>query len=149
MFCHGRGDIRAVFFSLLLILLAAWNGNAQDNQQKPPGIPIEVLSDTHGADFKPYLAQVLQAVRENWYQVIPQEARPPENKRGEVSIEFSILKDGKIAGMKLTNASGDVALDRAAWGGITASVAFAPLPEEFHGPFLTRRFHFYYNPPKT
>jgi hypothetical protein len=50
--------------------------------------------------------------------------------------------------MRITSPSGDVSLDRAAWGGITASNPFAPLPGEFHGPYLALRFHFYYNPAK-
>ena len=50
--------------------------------------------------------------------------------------------------MRSSRPSGDVALDRAAWGGITASAPFAPLPSEFHGPYLALRFHFYYNPAK-
>jgi len=108
--------------------------------------PAEVLSDTQGVDFGPYLSRVLDAVRRNWYNLIPEEARPPLLKKGKVSIEFAILKDGKIAGMTLRGPSGDVALDRAAWGGITASNPFAPLPREFHGPYLGLRFHFYYNP---
>lgn len=109
---------------------------------------LEVLSDTQGVDFGPYLERVLQAVRMNWYNLIPEEARPPLLKKGKVSIEFAILKDGKVAGMTLRGPSGDVALDRAAWGGITASNPFAPLPTEFHGPYLALRFHFYYNPGK-
>ena len=51
--------------------------------------------------------------------------------------------------MKLIQPSGDVSLDRAAWTGITASVPFAPLPNEFHGPFLALRFNFYYNLAKS
>jgi len=90
---------------------------------------LEVLSDTEGVDFGPYLSRVLDAVRRNWYNIIPEEART-------------------IAGMNLRSPSGDVALDRAAWGGITASVPFAPLPGEYHGPYLALRFHFYYNPAK-
>jgi TonB family protein len=109
---------------------------------------LEVLSDTEGVDFGPYLSRVLQAVRMNWYNIIPEEARAPLMKKGKVSIEFAILKDGKIAGMKIVGPSGDVSLDRAAWGGITASVPFAPLPTEYHGPYLALRFHFYYNPAK-
>lgn len=109
---------------------------------------MEVLTDTQGVDFGPYLSRVLQAVKMNWYNIIPEEARPPLLKKGKVSIEFVILKDGKIAGMVLRGPSGDVALDRAAWGGITASAPFAPLPTEFKGPYLGLRFHFYYNPGK-
>ena len=109
---------------------------------------LEVLTDTQGVDFGPYLSRVLQAVRMNWYNLIPEEARPPLLKKGKVSIEFVILKDGKVAGMKIVGPSGDVSLDRAAWGGITASIPFAPLPNEFRGPYLGLRFHFYYNPGK-
>ena len=109
---------------------------------------LEVLTDTQGVDFGPYLSRVLQAVRMNWYNLIPEEARPPLLKKGKVSIEFVILQSGQVAGMKIVGPSGDVSLDRAAWGGITASIPFAPLPNEFHGPYLGLRFHFYYNPGK-
>ena len=109
---------------------------------------LEVLSDTQGVDFGPYLSRVLQAVKMNWYNIIPEAARPPLLKRGKVSIQFVILPDGKVSGLTLVGGSGDVSLDRAAWGGITASDPFAPLPKEFHGPYLALRFHFYYNPQK-
>ncbi len=109
---------------------------------------LEVLSDTQGVDFGPYLSRVLQAVRMNWYNLIPEAARAPMLERGKVSIEFVILKDGRVAGMKIIGPSGDISLDRAAWGGITASTPFSPLPGEFHGPYLALRFHFYYNPAK-
>ena len=109
---------------------------------------LEVLSDTQGVDFGPYLSRVLQAVRMNWYNLIPEAARPPLLERGKVSIEFAILPNGSVAGLRYVSSSGDIALDRAAWGGITASNPFAPLPSEFHGPYLALRFHFYYNPAK-
>jgi TonB family protein len=110
------------------------------------GSQLDILSDTQGVDFGPYLERVVHAVRMNWYQLIPEVARPPLMKQGKVSIEFAITKDGRVAGMRLVGQSGDVSLDRAAWGGITASDPFAPLPSEFHGQYLALRFHFYYNP---
>ena len=109
---------------------------------------LEVLSDTQGVDFGPYLSRVVDAVRRNWYTLIPEAARAPLLKRGKVAIEFAILPDGRVAGMKITGVSGDVSLDRAAWGGITASNPFAPLPSEYHAPYLALRFRFYYNPQK-
>ena len=107
---------------------------------------LDVLSDTMGVDFGPYLQRVLHAVRQNWYNIIPEAARAPLMKKGKVSIEFAIMKDGRVAGMQLTGSSGDVSLDRAAWGGITASNPFPPLPNEFAGQYLALRFHFFYNP---
>jgi TonB family protein len=106
---------------------------------------LEILSDTQGVDFGPYLQRVLQDVRENWYHLIPPSA---EMKKGKLAIEFAITKDGQVAGMKLIATSGDTALDRAAWGGITASDPFPPLPTEFGGQYLALRFRFYYNPDK-
>ena len=114
---------------------------------------LDVLSDTMGVDFGPYLARVLHDVRENWYRIIPESARAPMMKKGKVSIEFAIMRNGSVQGMALAGGgagtSGDVALDRAAWGGITASTPFPPLPNEFPGQYLALRFHFYYNPEKA
>src|SRR6266568_2398556 len=107
---------------------------------------LEVLSDTQGVDFGPYLQRILQEVRENWYRAIPESA---EMKKGKLQIEFAITKDGKVADMRLTMSSSDVALDRAAWAGISASNPFPPLPGDFTGPYLALRFRFFYNPDKA
>jgi TonB family protein len=106
---------------------------------------LEVLSDTMGVDFGPYLQRVLHDVKQNWYNAIPESA---QMKHGNLIIEFAITKDGKVAGMKLVAPSGDVPLDRAAWAGITASDPFPPLPSDFGGQFLALRFRFFYNPTK-
>ena len=107
---------------------------------------VDILSDTLGVDFGPYLSRVLEEVRRNWYNLIPEEARSPLFKQGKLAIQFVIDKNGSVEGMKLIAPSGDIALDRAAWGGITASNPFPPLPKEFNGPYLALRFRFYYNP---
>ena len=92
---------------------------------------LEILSDTQGVDFGPYLQRILQDVRENWYRAIPESA---EMKKGKLQIEFAITKDGKVADMRSDRyPSGDVALDRAAWAGISASNPFPPLPSRIHG----------------
>ena len=107
---------------------------------------LDILSDTQGVDFGPYLQRILQNVRENWYHLIPESA---EMKKGKLAIEFAITKDGQVADMRLVASSGDVALDRPAWGSITGSNPFPPLPSEFTGPYLALRFRFYYNPDKA
>ena len=109
--------------------------------------PLDVLSDTMGVDFGPYLSRVIHDVRENWHNLIPERARSGFAK-GKVTIQFAIMKDGKVAEMKLTETSGDVSLDRAAYGGIVASSPFWRLPAEFGGQYLRLRFRFYYNPEK-
>lgn len=111
--------------------------------------PAEIITDTQGVDFGPYLQKVVQEVKANWYRLIPESAMPPIMKKGKLAIEFVILKNGNVSGMVLKAPSGDIALDRAAWGGITASNPFPPLPREFPGQNLGLRFYFFYNPDKA
>jgi len=106
---------------------------------------LEILSDTQGVDFGPYLQRVLHDVKQNWYNAIPESA---QMKHGNLVIEFAITKDGRVAGMKLIATSGDIPLDRAAWAGITASDPFPELPSDYGGQYLALRFRFYYNPTK-
>jgi TonB family protein len=119
----------------------------QKSQKQDYGLGgLDILSDTQGVDFGPYLQRLLHDVKENWYHLIPASA---SMRRGKLAIEFAITKDGKVADMRLVASSGDVALDRPAWGSITASNPFPPLPSEFTGPYLALRFRFYYNPDKS
>ncbi|HZC36439.1 MAG TPA: TonB family protein [Chthoniobacterales bacterium] len=105
---------------------------------------VDVLSDTMGVDFGPYLTRILREIKANWVRQLPESALSGL-KRGKLAIEFYILRDGRTTGMALTDSSGDVALDRSAWGGITASDPFPALPNEFAGQYLKLRIRFYCN----
>jgi len=115
----------------------------------------EILTDTMGVDFGPYLTRIVQVVKANWYSIMPESAFAPIYKQGKLAIEFVILRDGKVAGMTLRTSSGDVPLDRAAWASITASNPFPPLPPEFVRQCATAgrdekcvlglRFYYFYN----
>ncbi len=109
----------------------------------------QILSDTQGVDFGPYMQKVIRETYRTWDPLIPEEVNPPIGKRGEVEIVFAILPNGRVEAqeplnMHLTGRSGDVALDRAAWGAIQGA-DYPPLPREFHGPYLQLRFRFQYN----
>ncbi|RZU41295.1 TonB family protein [Edaphobacter modestus] len=106
---------------------------------------VDILSDTMGVDFNPYLRKILREIYNTWLPLIPEEARPPLNKQGETLIRFSILSDGRIGAMHLDGSTQDQALDRAAWGSITGVGQFPPLPKEFHGPNLELRIHYLVN----
>ena len=120
-------------------------GVARNEPTNPKG-DVDILSDTMGVDFSGYLQRVIWEVKTHWYNGIPEIARPPIMKRGKLAIEFAILKNGTVAGMKLVTPSGDISLDRAAWSGITGSIPFQPLPPNFKGDYISLRFKFYYNP---
>jgi outer membrane biosynthesis protein TonB len=111
------------------------------------GTGVEVLSDTQGVDFGPYIRRILGDIKRNWIPLIPEEARPPLNKQGETLIRFTILSDGRIAAMNLDGSSQDTAIDRACWGGITGVGQFPPLPANFKGPSLELRVDFLTNKP--
>src|ERR1051326_4478436 len=110
---------------------------------------MEIMSDTLGVDFGPYMKRLHFTVQNHWDPLIPIAALPPVMKKGVVVIEFSITKDGKVDGMKLIASSGDVSLDRAAWGAITDAIPLPNLPVQFSGQYLTIRARFYYNPDKN
>jgi outer membrane biosynthesis protein TonB len=127
----------------------ASNSKTQEPVQPPSAKErlggVDVLSDTGGFDFSPYLRSVLKIVKQNWYASVPE--RGPRVPQGEVSIEFAILRNGKVKGMKLAQSSGTIPMDRVAWGSIYNS-KLPPLPVEYSGQYLALRFHFPYNPDK-
>lgn len=112
--------------------------------QNPMNAGVTILSDTMGVDFSSYIQKVIAATYRSWLPLIPESARPPLDKQGRVGIRFKIDPDGSVTQMVLEFPSGDVALDRAAWGGITGA-SYPPLPKAFKGPYLELRFGFYYN----
>lgn len=116
------------------------------NQHSGADGGVQVLSDTQGVDFNPYLQKVIRETYRTWDPLIPEEVNPPILKRGQCEIVFTILPNGRVQAhsMLLTGRSGDVALDRAAWGSIEGA-DYPPLPREFHGPYLQLRFRFQYN----
>jgi TonB family protein len=114
-----------------------------------PSTGVEILSDTGGVDFAPYLKQAVLMIKASWIHLIPEEARPPVNLQGETVIRFTIDRDGKLSAMHLDGSSQQTKLDRAAWGSITGIGQFPPLPKEFSGPNLELRIRFSVNRPPT
>ncbi len=108
------------------------------------GSLVELLSDPRGVDFRPYLTQVLAAVRRNWFAVIPESARLGMS-RGRTLIQFSVSRNGSVPKLVIAKSSGAPPLDRAAVAGVSASNPFPPLPEEYLGGDIRLQFTFLYN----
>lgn len=106
---------------------------------------LEILSDTQGVDFEPYVQVILKQIYREWMKRMPPEARNSTAKQGVTEIRFTINPDGSLAAMHLDGSAQDNALDRAAWGSITGVGQFPALPKEFHGPNLQLRIHFRVN----
>jgi TonB family protein len=109
------------------------------------GSNLQLLSDPTGVDFKPYLIQVLAAVRRNWMAVIPESARM--GRRGRTLIQFIIDRRGAVPKLVIATPSGTEAFDRAAVAGISASNPFPPLPPDFKGDQIRLQLAFSYNVP--
>jgi TonB family protein len=120
-------------------------GQNAPSQHSAMAVGPDIISDTMGVNFGPYMSRVIAATYRSWLPIIPESARPPLDKQGRVGVRFKIYPDGSVKQMILEFPSGDVSLDRAAWGGITGASPYPPLPKEFKGPFLELRFGFYYN----
>ncbi len=121
-------------------------GGYQDYGPQDPNLNIpgpQILSDTMGVDFNPYLLRILSIVKRNWYAVIPEIARL--GKQGRVVLEFSIVRNGNVPNLNLAAGSGTDSLDGAALSSIRLSSPFPPLPPEFPGQDIRLRFIYLYN----
>jgi len=125
--------------------LASLPSLSQSEAPGRTGSNLQLLSDSKGVDFKPYLVQVLAAVRRNWLAVYPQSARM--GRRGRVLIQFIIDRQGAVPKLVIADASGTEAFDRAAVSGISASYPFPPLPSEYKGQEIRLQLTFSYNMP--
>jgi TonB family protein len=148
----GRTSMVRTLMGILLVsicvfALAQLNGRATpaSNSSSAAANAAEILTDTMGVDFGPYMSQLLKGIRQNWYSIMPPSVYRPTSKQGKVSIEFNVLPDGKVKNMKIDDHSGDISMDRAAWGSITMSAPFPALPAGYHGPFLRLRLYYFYN----
>jgi TonB family protein len=116
-----------------------------DPSHPNPG-SVNILTNTKGIDFGPYLEVVKKQVKRRWYSLIPSGAI---FKSGCVSVQFKILKNGDIADVHYVSSSGDPQLDRAASAAIewpeATPPSLPPLPREFEDDHLELRFIFSYN----
>jgi TonB family protein len=115
------------------------------NPSQPNAGSVDIVTNTKGIDFGPYLESVKRKVKQRWYSLIPSGAM---FKSGCVSVQFKILKNGNITDLHYKSTSGDPQLDRAA----SASIEWPeevpplpPLPPAFTDDHLELRFNFFYN----
>jgi TonB family protein len=106
---------------------------------KGPFSGIEILTDTRGVDFGPYIKQVIQKISEG--SSTKEIGADSDHDRTSV-LSFTITPDGKISALHLDESSRDSGVDRAAWQSITQAKTFPPLPKDFHGASLRLRVRY-------
>jgi hypothetical protein len=102
----------------------------------------DVLSDTQGVDFGPYMRQALQMIGKLWLSSVPADVAHANKSQTDTVIRFTISRDGTISAMELVEASHLIEVDRAAWGSIVGIGKFPFLPTEFNGSNLVLRVGF-------
>ena len=111
----------------------------------------QILTPHKGADFTAFSAELVRAVRRNWYARIPVEAKHKRGTtgspaKGKVVVRFRIERDGRLGGAPVVEvSSGNKPLDDAAVSAIRNSAPFERLPGSFKGPGIELRLNFFYN----
>jgi protein TonB len=88
----------------------------------PPGVGVPEGVDS-GGDW--YLASVQQKIWMIWTQQIKSGFTQP------VGVTFTIMADGTIADVRLTQPSGATMIDFAAQRAVTSAAPFGPLPKDY------------------
>jgi TonB family protein len=138
-------------------LLGPSGANALRGALRGPGINVpgtaqvpsagaelpQLLSDPQGVDFRPYLAHVLAAVKRYWFLIMPKSRR-----RGDVSVQVIILRDGTVGKVAFAQQTGDASLDNAVVMAISGGGPFGQLPAQYPGSEIRFQMNFAYNTPE-
>lgn len=111
-----------------------------------PQSSLQLKSDPMGVDFKPYMIQVLAAIRRNWFAVYPEAAKT--GLRGQVVLQFRIDTRGSVVKVVFNGQSPAKPLNEAAVAAISASLPMPPFPAAFKGDHVDLQMTFLYNMPR-
>lgn len=130
------------------VATSAASANSDETKQRLAATKaeIDILTDAGGINFGDYTNALHDDVLRNWSKELSESEK---EKAGDVSVQFSVARDGTISGMRLAASSGDEELDRAAEAAIRSSNPLPPLPAEFQPEFLELRFRFHHAAEKS
>lgn len=99
--------------------------------------------ETSWFDWGPYSQSMVSRIRVNWYSIMPEILRT--GLKGQVTIRFTIHRDGHITDVEIIKPSGVDPYDYAAKKAIELSSPLKPLPNNFPYPSERVTCLFYYN----
>ncbi|PYQ28663.1 MAG: hypothetical protein DMF56_15635 [Acidobacteria bacterium] len=99
--------------------------------------------ETSWFDWGPYAQSMVSRIRVNWYSVMPEILRT--GLKGQVTIRFTIHRDGHITDVEMLKSSSVDPYDYAARKAIELSSPLKPLPENFPYPSERVTCAFFYN----
>jgi TonB family protein len=99
--------------------------------------------ETQWYDWGEYAQSMVSRIRVNWYAQMPPLIRT--GMKGQVTIRFTILRDGRITNVQLVKSSDIPPYDFAAKKAIELSSPLNPLPKDFPNESERVTAMFYYN----
>lgn len=99
--------------------------------------------ETQWYDWGPYAQSMVSKIRVNWYANMPQIIRT--GMGGQVTIRFTIQRDGRLTDITILKSSNVPPYDFAAKKAIELSSPLNPLPKDFPNPTERVTCLFYYN----
>lgn len=99
--------------------------------------------ETQWYDWGPYAQSMVSRIRVNWYANMPQIIRT--GLKGNVTIRFTIQRDGRITDIIILKSSTVPPYDFAARKAIELSSPLQPLPKDFPNPSERVTATFFYN----
>ena len=131
----GRGVMG--FAQNVPMQVAAW-----DTGRSRSSVGVDILSDTQGIDFSPYVRQILKATNGSWQQVLAKDGRPAVKADAVTLIRIEVGRDGKLRSMQLEGDGRAAALDKAAWHSLAQLGSTGSLPPAYTGSGFAMRVHF-------
>ena len=118
------------------------SANSQGSATPSSGAALPaLLSDPKGVDFTLYLQHVKLSVEQVWRKIFPK-----NGKRGYVSVQFAIERDGTVGKVVFAQQTGDRVMDDTAIQAISAGGPFGPLPVQYNEGEIHVQMNFAYNP---
>ncbi len=111
-----------------------------DREQAPPKDAVSINTDE--LKYFSYMLKVKNKIEYLWqYPVAAAERR----MEGDLFLNFTIHRDGRVSDIAIISSSGYELLDREAVRALTASSPFAPLPDAWNEDHITITGHFLYS----
>jgi TonB family protein len=113
---------------------------AQTARSVQSGPNKDILFDTKGVDFGPWLGRFIPQIKQRWN--VPSAG---QSSKGHVIVQFNVQKDGSITDVAVVGPSGIAAFDKASAASLTASNPTMPLPQAYPSETALFMVTFHYN----
>lgn len=109
--------------------------------QQGPNQPVSVTGGSNGFNYPWYVSLIQRKVSQAWYT---QEVDPHTPYGSQVSVTFSISRDGTPSNIRIERSSGSPTLDSSAIRAVQRVENFSPLPSGYSNSNVSVEYTFTY-----